>query len=98
MDSYFQRNLTIPFLLTMLFGASSCRMVASVIRVPANQPTIQAAINAAANGDAVQVAAGTYFENINFSGKSIMVTSEQGPRVTIIDGNQAGAVVTIASG
>jgi parallel beta-helix repeat protein len=71
---------------------------ASIIHVPADQPTIQGAISAAANGDTVQVAPGTYVENLNFLGKAIVVTSEQGPNVTIIDGNQAGPVVTFASG
>ena len=54
---------------------------ASIIRVPADQPTIQSAISAASNGDTVQVAAGTYVENLNFSGKAISVTSVQGPAV-----------------
>jgi serine protease len=61
---------------------------ASVIRVPADQPTIQAAINAAANGDVIQVAPGTYIENINFQGKAIRLSSDQGPQVTVIDGSR----------
>lgn len=44
------------------------------------------------------VAPGTYVENINFLGKAISVTSEEGPEVTIIDGNQAGSVVTFSPG
>src|SRR5262245_25881950 len=71
---------------------------AAVIRVPADQPTIQAAIAAAVNGDIVQVAPGTYVENLNFLGKAIQVNSDQGPQVTVIDGNQAGPVVTFNSG
>ena len=70
----------------------------SVIRVPADYASIQAAITAAANGDSVQVAPGTYVENLNFLGKAILVTSEQGPQVTIVDGNQAGPVVTFSTG
>src|SRR5213592_2934775 len=67
---------------------------AANINVPASQPTIQAAINAASNGDTVLVAPGTYYENINFMGKAIAVTSSGGPAVTTINGNAAGSVAT----
>jgi nitrous oxidase accessory protein NosD len=69
-----------------------------VIRVPGDNPTIQSAIDGASAGDTVLVAPGTYVENINFRGKAITVVSEQGPEVTIIDGNFAGPVVTFTSG
>jgi centrosomal CEP192-like protein len=66
----------------------------NIISVPTSEPTIQAAINAANNGDTVLVAPGTYVENINFSGKAIAVTSSGGPAVTVIDGGAQGPVVT----
>jgi len=68
------------------------------IRVPSDVPTIQSAINVASAGDIVLVAPGTYFENIDFIGKAITVTSESGPQDTIIDGGNAGSVVRITSG
>jgi HYDIN/CFA65/VesB family protein/centrosomal CEP192-like protein/parallel beta helix pectate lyase-like protein len=68
------------------------------INVPANQPTIQAAINAANNGDTVLVSPGTYSEKINFNGKAITVTSSGGPSMTIIDGGANGSVVTFTTG
>jgi hypothetical protein len=48
---------------------------ATIIQVPGGQPTIQAGINAAANGDTVLVAPGTYQENIHFRKKGITVAS-----------------------
>jgi hypothetical protein len=75
-------------LLLSLFVSFSLPTWGKVIQVPAQQPTIQAGINAASNGDTVLVSAGTYYENINFLGKAITVTSASGPTLTIIDGSK----------
>ena len=57
---------------------------------------IQAAIDAASDGDTVEVQAGTYFETIDFLGKSISVTGVAGSVVTIINAQFAGTAVTIS--
>ena len=77
--------------------AAASAAEAATIRVPADAATIQQAINAAAPGDTVLVAPGTYVENLTFLGKAITVVSEGGP-VTVIDGNGAGSVVAFTSG
>ncbi|HWM26253.1 MAG TPA: choice-of-anchor Q domain-containing protein [Chthoniobacterales bacterium] len=68
---------------------------AATIRVPADQPTIQQAIAAAANGDLVLVSPGVYFERIDYLGRAISIQSTDGPTRTIIDGNLGGTVVTL---
>ena len=87
---------SISSLAVTCFLTSTC--LCSVINVPADQPTIQAGINAAGNGDTVLVAPGTYTENVNFMGKAITVRSSGGAKATIIDGGGAGSVVTFSSG
>src|SRR5579863_743721 len=76
---------------------TSAVLSASTMEVPAQQPTIQAGIDAAENGDTVLVAPGTYTENINFMGKAITVQSSGGPKVTIIDGGNVATVVTFST-
>ncbi|HET9791867.1 MAG TPA: choice-of-anchor D domain-containing protein, partial [Candidatus Angelobacter sp.] len=73
-------------------------VAAVTIHVPADQPTIQAAINAAGNGDTVLVSNGIYKENINFNGKAITVSSVNGPAVTTIDGGKLNTVVLFVTG
>jgi hypothetical protein len=83
--------------LILLLVAAPFLSAQNVINVPADQPTIQAPINAANNGDTVLVAPGKYVENINFGGKAITVTGSGGPSVTTIDGGAKGSVVTFNS-
>jgi hypothetical protein len=66
--------------------------------VPADFPSIQAAIDYAADGDTVLVGPGTYVENIDFLGKLITVRSTDGRGVTTIDGGGGGSVVSFRTG
>ena len=62
---------------------------ATTIHVPGDQPTIQAAIDAVAVGDTVLVAAGTYSgsgnRDLDFAGKDLVLRSEHGADVTVLD-------------
>lgn len=79
------------FLFVLLFTAAVSHAV--VKTVPAQYSTIQAAINASANGDTVLVSPGTYFENINFRGKKIVLTSEY-----YVTQNTASIYATVING
>ena len=60
---------------------------ADTFTVPTDFATIQEAIDAAVDGDCINVEPGTYVENIDFMGKAITVQSTDGEDVTIIDGS-----------
>jgi hypothetical protein len=68
-----------------------------VLHVPQDYPTIQSAIDAAATGDTVLVAAGTYNETIDFQSKGITVASDSGAASTIINGDGVGHVVAMSA-
>ncbi len=57
-----------------------------MLRVPAEFPEVQQAIDAALLGDLVLVEAGEYVirEPINFRGKAITLQSAMGPRTTVL--------------
>lgn len=54
--------------------------------VPGTSPTVQDAILAAADGAVICVAAGTYFENIDFGGRDVTLLGVEGPEHTTLDG------------
>ncbi len=81
---------------------------ANTYTVPGNFETIQKAIDASSIGhyidennqwvwdrDTILVAPGTYFENLTIKDKSVILKSAAGPDTTIIDGGNAGRVLTI---
>ena len=80
-------------ILTVLFLLSCTFISATIINVPANQPTIQAGLDIAVEGDTVLVAIGTYYENITWpdiNGIKLIGISED---YCIIDGDSLGSVI-----
>jgi hypothetical protein len=84
--------------MVQIFSAPAAN-AAAILSVPADHPSIQAAIDAAAPDDVVLVSPGTYHERIDFQGKAIEVRSAtDAPWGTVLDGDGAGSVVTFDGG
>jgi len=109
------KNVTDPRVESLYFENSpviykTISPLAGIISVPEEYASIQAAIDAALNGDTVLVADSTYYENINFKGKVITVASyflmdgdTNHINNTIINGSQPadpkkGSVISFISG
>lgn len=91
---------TIPLLLIAYFFSNLA--IATVVNIPADYPTIQAGIDAANPGDTVLVGDGVYTgegnHDIDFGGKNIVLKSQNGPELTIIDCEGEGRGFIFQSG
>jgi hypothetical protein len=87
----------IASLVAICFSVQLC--IGAVINVPADQPTIQAGIEASSDGDTVLVARGTYVEDITFCGRAILLTSTHGRDTTTIHfAGTSASIVTFENG
>jgi hypothetical protein len=68
---------------------------AGVLRVPEGHKTIQAAVDAAAPGDTVLLAPGTYTDTVRVTGKeALFIVGEKGREKTIWDGGEKSIPLT----
>ena len=81
-------------LTVLLFGAS---VHADILQVPTQYKTIQLAIDNAADGDAIHISSGTYYEALNTLGKAVQLIGVNGPDATIIDATGTGASTIVCN-
>jgi cysteine-rich repeat protein len=92
---------TLPLLIGCALAASAN---AAVFSVPAQFPTIQAAINAAASGDVIEVAPGVYPQALTVSGKTLEIRSRFATsgdpadiEATVLEVSSGDVVTTLAA-
>ena len=78
-----------------------CKSHAAILQVPADYPTIQAAVDAAVDGDTIVLSRGVYQESVDFKGKGLTLRSDylgdfpssEDSVQTIVEGRQDGLPV-----
>jgi parallel beta-helix repeat protein len=100
LHSWFMRLLKVGFFAGMLFVAKVANCQSKTIHVPADYPTIQAAINAASvlTNDTILVSPGIYNEALNFNGKAVSLISADGPVATLINPPAGLSAITFSTG
>ncbi len=73
-----------------LIAACGTNGLADTLNVPSDFPTIQAALDAASDGDEVVLAPGMYSESLDLLGKRLTLRSSAGPAETTLDGAGLG--------
>jgi parallel beta-helix repeat protein len=68
-------------------GMDAAPQARGVIRVPGDYATIQAAVNAAAPGDTIEVASGVYCERVNITKSNLRLHTPPGARRAVITGD-----------
>ncbi len=85
-------------LITIAAAILASPIGASTIHVPADYPTIQAAINSSSSGDTILVGPGTYYESLDYHGRDIVVQSTNGPLETTITNDPDQTLVLFDEG
>jgi len=83
------------FVVTPISAQTTWHVAKDCTGIPNCNTTIQAAINAAFEGDIIIVHPGTYNEKLTINKANLTIQSSDGETVTIVDGGGSGAVVSI---
>jgi parallel beta-helix repeat protein len=88
------RTLKISVICGGLLLLLAMTTLSATIRIPTDQPTIQAGVDAGAPGDTILISAGIYYENIVVD-KRLSLIGQFGYGLPIIDGSNNGNVLLI---
>lgn len=82
--------------LSLVPAASQDPPPVRVLRVPEDHPGVQAALDAAREGDTVSVAPGVYRESLRLAGKNLLLTGRGGGE-TVLEGREGAVLLALGA-
>jgi pectin methylesterase-like acyl-CoA thioesterase len=102
MDYFIQRQgifKWVPFILVLLLSTAGATIwtVGPSVGPGIDFTTIQAAINYASDGDAIEVRSGTYLENVDVNKQLTLQGMDTGAGLPVVDGSGSVSSITLSA-
>ncbi len=84
-----------PMIVTLAIAPGAATLAADTLHVPADHPSIQAAIDAATDGDTIFVSPGTWIERLDLAGKDLTIRGDGAAHEVVLRSPDGGTMLEL---